>query len=102
MAMVECRECGHSVSDAAHLCPHCGIESPGGVTQLKIRRVSRLTGSLVPLSVWVDSQQVGILGSEEVSRTPSLLGSTALRADWSRPAVKPVRRNSTFLPGGVW
>lgn len=63
MAMVGCRECGHSVSDAAPMCPNCGIESPGGVTQLEIVRVSRVTGSLVPMSVWIDSQQVGTLGS---------------------------------------
>jgi Primosomal protein N'' (replication factor Y) - superfamily II helicase len=63
MAMVKCRECGERVSDSARSCPHCGKESPGGVTQLEIKRVSRLSGALVPMAVWIDSNHVGTLGS---------------------------------------
>ncbi|MEU1349859.1 zinc ribbon domain-containing protein [Streptomyces sp. NPDC005795] len=63
MAMVACRECGHRVSDGAQICPACGIDSPGGVTQMEIKRVSRLTGSLVPMAVWIDSNHVGTLTS---------------------------------------
>lgn len=29
MAMIACRECGTSVSDAAPLCPACGVRKPG-------------------------------------------------------------------------
>ncbi|MCX4448157.1 hypothetical protein [Streptomyces sp. NBC_01789] len=63
MTMVACRECEQQVSDSARSCPHCGIDSPGGVTQLEIRRVSKITGSLVPMAVWVDSEHVGDLTS---------------------------------------
>lgn len=28
MAMVECKECGKSVSDRAAVCPHCGVGLP--------------------------------------------------------------------------
>lgn len=63
MAMVSCRECGNEVSDAAPTCPRGGIASPGGVTMLEVRRVSRLSGAIVPMSVWVDSQHVGTLTS---------------------------------------
>jgi hypothetical protein len=28
MALVSCSECGHSVSDKANACPHCGAPSP--------------------------------------------------------------------------
>ena len=62
MAMVSCRECGRSVSDGAPSCPNCGVTSPAGQSQQEIRRVSRLTGALIPLAVWVDSNHVGNLG----------------------------------------
>lgn len=28
MALVECKECGKSVSDSAAVCPHCGVAAP--------------------------------------------------------------------------
>lgn len=61
MAMINCRECGNSVSDSAPTCPRCGIASPGGVTQLEIRRASRLSGAIIPMSVWIDGSHVGTL-----------------------------------------
>ncbi len=63
MAMVACRECGSEVSDKARTCPRCGVDSPAGQAQLEIRRVSRLTGALISLDVWVDSSHAGALGS---------------------------------------
>ena len=40
MALVDCRECGGRVSNEAPACPHCGIQSPGGATQLAPARSS--------------------------------------------------------------
>lgn len=28
MALVDCKECGKSVSDSAVVCPHCGVAAP--------------------------------------------------------------------------
>lgn len=63
MAMIECRECKNSVSDKAPTCPNCGVVSPGGQAQLEILRASGLTGVMVPLGVWVDSNHVGNIGA---------------------------------------
>jgi S1-C subfamily serine protease len=40
MALIACRECGARVSSEAPACPHCGILSPGGATQLAPARPS--------------------------------------------------------------
>ena len=32
MALINCPECGHQVSDQAKTCPHCGIEIAGKFT----------------------------------------------------------------------
>ncbi len=29
MALVECKECKHQVSDSAKTCPNCGVKNPG-------------------------------------------------------------------------
>lgn len=28
MALIQCRECKGTVSDAARVCPHCGVDTP--------------------------------------------------------------------------
>lgn len=59
MAMVKCRECGGSASDAAPACPHCGVQSPGGSCTIVIAR-----------------QRVGLLGlSAEVLVDGQVRGS---------------------------
>jgi len=62
MAMISCRECASSVSDSAPTCPHCGVASPGGQSQIEIRREARLTGAFIPLGVWLDSKELGTIG----------------------------------------
>lgn len=33
MAIIKCPECGHQISDKAHVCPSCGVEIAGKVTK---------------------------------------------------------------------
>ena len=44
MALTECRECGHRISDTAAACPACGAAVAGGVitTQATARRLKGL------------------------------------------------------------
>lgn len=67
MAMIQCRECGDSVSDSARACPKCGIDSPGGSCQIVISRPS-IAGMAVRMSVYVDNAPYGdVKGRKSVS-----------------------------------
>lgn len=35
MALTYCRECGGEVSSEAVVCPHCGLENPGGPARVR-------------------------------------------------------------------
>jgi len=47
MALVECPECGHEVSDKAKMCPNCGVPLGGGMLCWEYR--SKRTYSGLPL-----------------------------------------------------
>ena len=74
MAMVQCRECGGRVSDAAPTCPTCGVAAPAGNCSLVFTR-SGLMGALVSVSIFVDGQPYGSLrpkGRIEVPVSPGM------------------------------
>jgi hypothetical protein len=37
MALIDCPECGHQVSDAAETCPSCGVRLSGQTAQLRLQ-----------------------------------------------------------------
>src|SRR5882724_318855 len=39
MALKPCRECGAQVSDAAEICPHCGVRAPAAAPVVPRRRL---------------------------------------------------------------
>ena len=61
MAMIQCKECGSNVSDAAPTCPSCGISSPGGSCTVTFVRTG-LNGRLMGMEVYVDGKPCGGLG----------------------------------------
>ena len=69
MSLIRCRSCNESVSDAAKVCPNCGVESPGGRATLEVTRVRRFWGAGSPLRIWVDSDYVGRIGPGGTLRT---------------------------------
>ena len=68
MALVECRECGERVSDAAVTCPRCGVDGPAGSGRLVVRRQKQMMGAIFPVSVAVDGTTHGrLLPGQELS-----------------------------------
>ena len=65
MALIKCKECSSEVSEAALLCPRCGISNPGlaRTGTLIISRKSGTTGFMYSLQVVADGKQVGDLKS---------------------------------------
>lgn len=61
MAMVQCKECGSDVSDAAPTCPRCGVTAPGGSCTLVFVRPS-LVGFAIKMEVFVGGKSFGLLG----------------------------------------
>ncbi len=63
MALIACKECKVQISDAAPMCPQCGVAHPAltGTGQVTILRQARTTGSFHPVQVIVDGEQVGEL-----------------------------------------
>ena len=58
MALIDCKECGNQVSDAAATCPHCGISlaEPQKLGQMVIRREWKLTGTMYSVEIIVDGK----------------------------------------------
>lgn len=58
MALIQCPECGQTISDRATTCPHCAFpiadSSPSGVVRIKMSAVKASTG-------WGGKQQVTLL-----------------------------------------
>ena len=44
MALKPCRECGAQVSDAAEICPHCGVRAPAGAPPAATRAPRKRIG----------------------------------------------------------
>jgi hypothetical protein len=63
MALVECRECGERVSDAAVTCPRCGVDEPAGMGRLLVTRQKQLFAAVHSVSVAIDGVVVGKLKS---------------------------------------
>jgi len=61
MALISCKECGAQISDAAPVCPRCGIAQPSltKTGKLSISRKASVTGSQHFVQVVVDGKQVG-------------------------------------------
>jgi len=60
MAMVNCKECGKSVSDAALLCPNCGIAAPALTAEQKQQVVQ--FSAFVRSRVWAGALIFGGIG----------------------------------------
>ncbi len=99
MAMIPCRECRKVVSDAAPACPHCGVTSPGGVTELEISRVKRIQTSQVPMVVAVDYEYVATLGSGESIVLKLLPGRHRIECRMEVPLAKSCPLEVDLLPG---
>ena len=63
MALIFCKECKAQISDAASICPQCGVAHPAltKTGQMTILRQARTTGSFHPVQVIVDGAQAGEL-----------------------------------------
>lgn len=59
MALVQCRECGSSVSDAAAACPHCGVAGPAGLCVIRIERKAKLGGAILKVNLFIDGVPQG-------------------------------------------
>jgi hypothetical protein len=100
MALVACRECGREVSGSAPTCPNCGVTAPGGQARLEISRVKRLQGALIPLSVWVDSNHVGNLGSGKSLTLSVLPGIHRIECQLQQPPAKGAAQEVEVPAGG--
>lgn len=56
MALVDCRECGRSVSDAAASCPHCGVANPCGEKNAEMA-ISRMANEIADKMVAEDQER---------------------------------------------
>ena len=83
MAMIQCRECGNSVSDSARACPNCGIESPGGSCELVIVRPS-LAGGAVGMTVYVNNTLYGDIKARKSMTIPVAAGQHHVLVETSR------------------
>lgn len=83
MAMIQCRECGNTVSDSARTCPSCGIESPGGSCELVIVRPS-LGGGAVGMTVYVDNTLYGDIKARKSMTIPVAPGQHHVLIETSR------------------
>lgn len=50
--LIDCRSCGHSISDSTVICPRCGHDSRQGIPDRKLHWLS---------PIWVALKSVGIL-----------------------------------------
>ena len=83
MAMIQCRECGNTVSDSARTCPNCGIDSPGGSCELVIVRPS-LGGGAIGLTVYVDNTLYGDIKARKSMTIPVSAGQHHVLVETSR------------------
>ncbi|MCU1633048.1 MAG: hypothetical protein JWM61_1700 [Micrococcaceae bacterium] len=83
MAMIQCRECGNTVSDSARACPSCGIESPGGSCEIVIHRPS-LGGGAVGLTIYVDDKLYGDIKARKSMTIPVSAGQHHVLVETSR------------------
>lgn len=81
--MIQCRECGNTVSDSARMCPNCGIESPGGSCELVIERPS-LGGGAIGMTVYVDNTPYGDLKARKSLSIPLAAGQHHVLVETSR------------------
>ena len=63
MALINCRECGKSISSEAHACPHCGCPVKRGASEMEMVPVNfSRNGFFYPQvngTVYIDGQMVG-------------------------------------------
>lgn len=63
LALINCPECGHEVSDRAGFCPHCGcpLTKEPELATFMLKRESRSFGVAVSYEVYIDHQMIGII-----------------------------------------
>lgn len=79
MAMEKCRECGASVSDAAKICPNCGIPNP-------VKKTSALTIIIITLSILI----LLIILLSAIVYNSNTNNKTNLISDSTQPSSEPI------------